>query len=333
MFTGGYANAQVYDQPGSEKVVNNTVVREIASTVAATLAGHLNAVSGFGGGGPGGVGVARADYVGTNGETGKAGAMNPRGFGLWFNGAYTSLSNDFTATAYDGDVITGMVGIDYRLNDRLTIGVAGGYETTDLDTTFNLGSYNQDGYSVTPYMVFRISRNFAVNAAGTYSWLSTDVSRTGGAVTGNFDSTRATGAVNLVGNWSAGKWRFGTILGYLYINQDDDGYVESTGAAIASTTTEIGQGRVGGRIGYNLGKVETYFSGRYEYDFTAPGSQTIVTTGGAVSTPNDRSGFTLAAGLRFQLAPNVSGGLEGTTTQGRDNQDIYGVNGTLRFEF
>ncbi len=186
---------------------------------------------------------------------------------------------------------------------------------------------------MTPYAVFRLDRHFAVNLSGSYGWLNTDVTRGSGAVTGNFDSTRATGAANILGNWSAGKWRFGAILGYLYVHQKDDAYTESTGGAVSGATTNIGEGRVGARIGYDLGKVETYFSGRYDYDFVAPGAQTVVTTGGTVTTPNDRSGFTLAAGLRFALAPNVSGNLEGTTVQGRQNQEIYGVNGTLRFRF
>ncbi len=333
LWMGGLAQAQgVYDVPGSEKVTNLTVVRIVGSTVASTLSTHLESVGGVFGFSPGAsnTSVSRADYVGQTGKS--AGMMNPHGFGLWVNGGYTSI--DFNGTmgglpaGFDGHVLTGMMGVDYRLSDVVTFGVAGGYENTDLDTQFNTGTLETDGYSVLPYVVVRLGQHFSVNASGGYSWLNTDMTRTSGAVTGTYDSTRWTGAVNLLSNWSAGKWRFGTLLGYLYIHQDDDAYVESTGASVAGATTKIGQGRVGGLIGYDLGKVETYFTGRYEYDFTSEGPAL------PAGTPTTgRSGFRLGLGMRFALAPNVSGNLEGTTVQGRDNLDEYGVNGTLRFMF
>ncbi len=327
VWAGGAANAQTYDEVGSSKVATTTVTRVTATTVASTLSSHLDALGGSFFTPGGGANTARADYL----MTGKAAAMNPHGFGLWINGGYTNLDFSGANSAFNGDVVNGMVGVDYRINDAITLGVAGGYENTDIDTSFNLGTLKTDGYSVTPYVAVRLGRHFSINASGSYAWLSTDMTRTSGAIQGSYDSTRWMGSVNLLSNWASGKWRFGTLLGYLYIHQDDDAYTETGAAgagAVGSATTKIGQGRVGGSIGYDLGKVETYINGRYEYDFTSDGPTLPAGTG-----TTGRSGFRLAAGLRFALAPNVSGNLEGSTVQGRDNLDEYGVNGTIRFMF
>jgi outer membrane autotransporter protein len=314
------------------------VIRDVSTSLAGVLAGRLNQIGGGGGGVTGGGGfnggTAMTTHL-TGPESGRSGAVTLKDTALWGNVGYTSLSNDNTLTSYDGQAITTMVGIDTRPWDPLTVGVAFGYERVELDTAFNQGTQNWNGYSATPYMVFRFLRDYSIDVAASYSRLNTDVTRLNGTAQGTFDSDRYLGLANLNGNWSVGNWRLGATVGYLYLHQIDDAYTETGSAAggrVSGHATTIGQGRAGLRLGYNFGMVEPYVKGRVEHEFITPGTQVVDPAAGAI-VASDNTGYVLGIGALFNFTDRLSGGLEATTTQGRENQDIWGVSGTIRFRF
>jgi outer membrane autotransporter protein len=324
----GSAPAWAHSNAGSEKTTTTTVLRDVASQLIGNLAGRTNQL-----GSPNGTFTQTgAMNLTPTSESGRSGAVALKDTALWANASYTSLKNDNAFTAYDGPVISTMIGIDTRVIDPLTVGVAFGYEHIDLDTTFNQGHYSWDGYSVTPYAVFRFLNNYSIDVSGSYGRLNNDVDRLNNAAKGSFDSDRWTAAANLNGGWNVGKWRLGATVGYLYMHQDDEAYNEVGlgNARVAGQTTEIGQGRAGVQVGYDLGKIEPYLKGRVEHEFTSPG-RTAVAPGVFVSP--DNTGYVLGAGAVLRITDQISGGLEATTTQGRDHQDIWGVSGTIRFRF
>jgi len=329
LLTFGGAPAWAHSNAGSEKATTPTLIRDIASQLVGSLSARTNQIGAPNGGGGGSQGIMNLTPTSSSGRSGAAALKDTA---LWANTSYTSLENDNIFTAYDGRAVAAMIGLDTRVIDPLTVGVAFGYENIDLDTTFNQGSLKWNGYSVTPYAVFRFLNNYSFDVSGSYARLNNDVTRINNAAKGSFDSDRWTAAANLNGGWNVGNWRLGATVGYLYLHQNDGSYRENGlgNALVGSQTTEVGQGRVGIRVGYDLGKIEPYLKGRVEHEFTSPG-RTVVAPGVFVSS--DTTGYVLGGGALFRLSDQLSGGLEATTTQGREHQDIWGVSGTIRFRF
>ena len=325
----GFCPAWAHSSAGSEKATTPTVVRDIAAQLVGNLASRTSQIGAPNGGGNAQTGALNLTPTSSSG---RSGASALKDTALWANTSYTSLDNDNVFTAYDGHAIATLIGIDTRVIDPLTIGIAFGYENIDLDTTFNQGTLGWNGYSATPYAVFRFLGNYSFDVAGSYARLNNDVSRLNNAAKGSFDSDRWTAAANLNGGWNVGQWRLGATVGYLYLHQNDQSYTENGlgNAPVAGQTTEVGQGRAGVRVGYDLGMVEPYLKGRVEHEFTSPG-RTVVAPGVFVS-PDD-TGYVLGAGAQFKFSDRLSGGLEGTTTQGRDHQEIWGISGTIRLRF
>jgi len=330
-----FGAAWAHSSAGSEKATTPTVVRDVSTTLAGVLAGRLNQIGGgtVGGGGFG-AGTAMVTPL-TGSETGRSGAVALKDTALWANAGYTSLDNNNALTAYDGHAIPVLVGIDTSPWDPLTVGIAFGYERVELDTAFNQGTLNWNGYTATPYAVLRFLNNYSVDVSASYSRLNNDVSRLNGTASGSYDSDRWLGTANLNGNWSVDNWRLGATIGYLYLHQIDDGYTETgpaSGGAVTGHATTIGQGRAGLRLGYNFGMVEPYVKARVEHEFITPGTQLVSpATGGIVAS--DNTGYVIGVGALLNFNNRLSGAIEGTTTQGRDKQDIWGIAGTIRFRF
>ena len=326
----GAQAAWAHSEAGGEQTTAPTVIRDVTTSLANTLGGRLDQVTGNR--------TFNNSAMTTNltaGQSGRSGASSLKDTALWANFGYTSLKNDFSSTAYDGHLVNGMVGIDTSPIDPLTVGIAFGYENLDLDTTFNRGTQEWNGYTVSPYAVYRFLRNYSIDATIAYSWLDTDVTRIGttGAASGNYDSDRWIGAVNLNGNWEIDRWRLGASIGYLYVRQDDDAYVETgPGAgAVPGLRTRIGQGRAGARLGYDFGTFEPYAKVRVDHEFVAPDTPFV---GAGLAIPsNDRTGVMIGLGTLFKLDSRWSGGVEASTIQARDDQEIWGITGTIRFKF
>jgi outer membrane autotransporter protein len=327
--TFGAPAAWAHSGPGGQQANSGEVVRTTTGAVVNTLSGRLEQMTM---GVPTGQQAMTTHLTGP--ESGRAGATTLKDSAIWGNFGYTSLQNDNAFTAYDGRLFTGMAGFDTRPIDPLTIGIAFGYENLDLDTSFNRGTQRWDGFTISPYAVYRFTRNYSVDGTIAYSWLDTDVTRNPGTgvVSGNYNSERLMMGANLNGNWDAGNWRLGASIGYLYVRQDDDPYLETgVGAgAVPGLQTRIGQGRVGGRVGYSLGAWEPYAKIRLEHEFISPDGSLVAP--GIVTSP-DKTGMTIGFGTLFNFGTRWSGGIEATTVQGRDDQDIWGVSGTIRFRF
>ena len=140
-------------------------------------------------GGP--VGEMALGSLGDYGSGLSAGGVDGK-LSLWANGSYSDVENDHAPTAYDGDVITGFAGADYRVSDDWVLGLSLGYDSSDIDTTANSGNSETDGYTLAPYAAYAITPNHSIDVMAGYAWSSTDQTRlaAGAAVTGDSDSER-----------------------------------------------------------------------------------------------------------------------------------------------
>lgn len=310
----------------------------VRTTSAATTSGLTERVSGFltpfvvlAQGGDGELAVALAEEM-SRGTGMSAGGGEGR-LGIWVSGGWTGIEDDLVSTAYDGDVFNFLFGGDYRFNDRFIGGIALGYESADIDTAFNVGNVSSDGWTIAPYAGFVVNRYFTVDVSGGFSWVDYDLRRTNAAgtiVNGDFDSTRYFVSGGLNGFYAVNKVLLSARASYSYTNESQDSFAESDGTINSARDVKLGTFRIGGQIGYDLGKVQPYISGTYVYD----AKLTRVRVGaGQVAPANDRSAFDVGGGVRFALSDRVTGGIEGTTQLSRENFDSTTVSGNLRIKF
>lgn len=193
-------------------------------------------------------------------DAGQAGLDADRPLGLFAYGTgllgYQDTSSDREGYRFDGGGLT--VGLDYRLNDRLVVGLAGSYSL--IRTKYQGGADTSDGqtWSVGPYGMFT-DGPFYLEGVASYSWTAYDNSRT---VT--LPTWSAVSNSNPDGQqyslYGGGGYDFavapGTTLGptasLQYTHADIDGYTE-TGSnpfnlTVASQSLTSLQGSLGARL-------------------------------------------------------------------------------------
>jgi outer membrane autotransporter protein len=264
---------------------------------------------------------------------GRAQPGTPGNPAAWASFGWTYLRDTFPGIAYHGNSYNGAIGADVQVVDRLILGLALTGEGTDLVTNFNSGHLTTTGAGFNPYAVYTLSDHFYLDALVGWSWLGNDLDRAGGTVTANYDSFRWLGALNLTGRFFDGPWQFLPTIGYLYVHQNDDAYTERGAGAtsVPSRTSIIGQGRLGGKIGYTIGNLTPYVGARWEHNFVQP-TVTIAPGIPGGSPSNTREGAFVQVGLNADLKGGFSGGIELNTLQ-KSDQETYGVLANLRYAF
>ncbi len=326
------ASAQ-YDNPAGD-VVGAEVAQQVSSQVASTLASGISGITG-GGGSFGPTGTATSALPVTRyfegGNRGRSAGAGEKKVGVWLLGSYSDIENDFINTKYDGDIAAFVGGVDYRLTERVVAGVALSYEDVDIDTTFNTGTIETSGVGLSPYAVFTLTDKISADINGSYTRLDTDTTRTNGTVTGQFDARRYTAGGNLNFRHSINKVFMNGSVGFLYINESQDSYTESNGTVVGENDISIGQGRLSGTVGYDFGKVRPFLTAQVQHEFWAPSAPVL--GGGLASPSEDTTGYVLGGGVNFAITDSVSGTVSATTTEGRDNLNLYSVSGRVRVNF
>ena len=211
-----------------------------------------------------------------NAHLGFAGGSGDKGIGVWLQGSITHIDNSSTATNYDGNVITALVGIDKEFKKKFLVGLSLGYENTDLDTAFNRGNLDGDGFIVAPYASLTLKKGFSVDVSMGYARVEYDQDRLDSQSSEKFtangvDANRYFGTLNVNASKKIKKANVGATLG-LYSYEDRDAFTETGSAgnsvSVASQSTHIGQARFGVNAGVNLGKINPYAKVTGVYDFT-----------------------------------------------------------------
>lgn len=126
-------------------------------------------------------------------------AANPM-WNVWIDGKYSWLDDTDAFTDLDGSLVNGIVGADYKVTDRLVLGLMGTYETSDLE---GLGvTQDTDGWGGGAYLGLTLTDNWVLSATLLGTELDTDVNGSS-----SFDSARIQASSALTGYWYSGTWR------------------------------------------------------------------------------------------------------------------------------
>jgi len=348
-FAPQVASAQGYNAPGSSGEAQKQATVVISSSNAAILASNIGSSLGASlGGSLGGGGTfsspsgtirpgASLSPSGNSGvamnsrESGRAAGAADKRFGAWLQGDYTSLEYNRTVLAFDGTAYSMLAGLDYKATDRLLLGVALGYESADITTTYNAGTLEGTGFGITPFMGFALNNTWSLSAYANYTMLEYDMTRTGNTIRGSYDATRWFMGGGLDGNYAVGRFRLMPTVGVLYLEEKSDAYRESTGANVAGSTTKLGRLSFGGSVGYAFESLMPYVKLVGEYDFEHPDEVSI---GNGQFTQVETFGGSAAVGVRFFGASGVSGHVEGGyKSLGREDLNVWTVGGRVRMAF
>lgn len=327
---------------GTAAGVSNLISSVAAPTAAAQAAGIVasNIAGSVGGGvvsaaGAVPVGFAQMKVFNLRQQMamkgGSAAADNARGINAWLSGGYTHIKSTDRRGEFDGPVLNANLGVDRKFGDRFTVGLTAGYENLDIDTTFNRGTFEGDGFSVGPYVNFKINDTWSVMGLVTYTWLNYDITTGTVRSTGSFDAERLTGVASLNGNFRKDKWVFSPTVGVMGMAEEQDSFRDSRGVLISGDNIPLVRWSAGGTVGYDFGKITPYVKLVGEYDSS---HSAAVDLGQGAKSSNSREGAVAGAGFSVNLGRGVTANLEGTyNSVGRENLEVYSVKGRLAVEF
>jgi hypothetical protein len=245
----------------------------------------------------------------------------------WINGGYSTFDEDHSSIDSDGETYTVAVGADWLFTDRILAGVAVSGETSDTTLTFNNGTLDTDGWTVSPYIVTILgkNRNILVDAVVGYGQSESDGTRSNGAITSNYDSDRWFAAANV--SYIARLGNFGVTpkVGVLWFDSTTDAFTESNGSVSDESDTQLGRLNVGGRVTYyKFRTIAPYVSLTGEWDFEDEDYENFA---GGLRPATDDFGATLGLGTAIRLSDRWTGSVDGTTALARDDYLSYTLSG------
>ena len=318
-------------------VANNLVTQSTASAASAQVAGLVGtAVGGAVAPPPSAPGTPTAqNYKGSgtmyfnSRQTGVSAGNAPKA-GVWVQGGYTFVEGDDTGGEFDGEVINFLVGADYKINPKMVLGVALGYEDLDIDTDFNNGTFEGQGFGITPYFGMALTPQWSIQVLGGWTNVEYDTTRNNGAISSSFDATRIFGSAAIVGNIKlTNKLVAAPKLAILHLAEDQDGTTDSAGNVTTGETIDLGRISFGGTLSYLAGGVSPFIRVLGEYDYA---KEDAVNLGNGNFSSDDEFGINATVGLNMNFGNGVTGNVEATSaTLLRDNLDVYTVSGRIRY--
>lgn len=248
------------------------------------------------------------------------------GWALWAAYNRSDFESSVAIAPYEAVLNQGLIGVDKLLGDRVLAGVALGYENLDADTSFNGGSQQLDGFSITPYLAILLSDVFSVDFAVGYTRLSIEQDRIDPAnaatLSADIDGHRffSNATLNAVYPWN--DFVLGARVGLLYAAEFQDGYREVGGPSartVRGKHLDLGQAFAGVDVAYVFGDFEPYALAMYRNDLGRDDGSLAGGLPGNVgsTTPSDDDEVQVGLGMRYYGDNGITANVEWVRTNGR----------------
>jgi len=274
-------------------------------------------------------------------------ASRPRGpsdyderrWNAWISGDIAGVNVDRAGAAFDGRLYSVLGGVDYKVvPEHLLIGIAGGWERYDLDTSFNGGTFKGTGYTVGPYLGLKIAPSLVLDLWAGWTRVNYDLTSnaTGAPENGSFYANRVFVSANLTGHFQWNGFRITPRAGVIYAHERQPDYTGSLGNPVAAQTIELGKATFGPEIGYRFDvpsldlTLEPFAFIRGEYDFVRGGTVTLGTTVVRPERWGARAGAGLAAATRHGLSLRLAASYDSI---GRSGEQVIRGEARLGFRF
>ena len=254
-------------------------------------------------------------------------AYDRRRSGVWGMTGVNWLGSTQSGASFDGNLVTAMVGYDYRILDPLVAGLALGYQWVDLTTHYNQGFIKSGGLTVMPYLSYAITPNLVADASFGLGFNNYNTSRISCSpcsqaqeVSGHYNSLRTIGAANVTYYHLAGNWTLSGKVGTILANEYQYYYVENNSTRHYGTNTFLGELIVGGKASYRYKIFEPHLGINYLYDYALEGG-------------GDRDEVQGVIGFGLRPTERLLFNVECSNSFFREYTRNTSLTGSLRFEF
>ena len=256
-------------------------------------------------------------------DTAAAAALSPRWNG-WVDGRYLDTDYSNAAGDLDGPTLTGMAGLDYKLNSKVSLGILVSAEKSDLASA--VSDLSSSTYGIGPYLGIVLTDNIVFSANLLASHMNS--SQMGGLL--DFDTDRLQSSAALNGYWYKGTWRFTPGLTLAW---SKDWESENNGF-LNDRTIETGVLTPSFQLGNTLRlsdttTVEPWAGAALDWTFLSD-----VHTAGFGTVSDASTDLRLQAGLNFGFGSNAQLAITGEAS-GLLNKDLdsYSVEANLAIQF
>lgn len=252
-----------------------------------------------------------------------AAAPSPK-WNAWLDGRYLYSDYSVSAGDIDGPTRTGIAGLDYKLNSKVTLGLLATLENTDLNGP--LSDLNSTTYGIGPYLGILLSDNIVFSANFQASHI--DSEQAGGLLDYNTDRLQA--STGVTGYFYSGTWRTTPSLTLAWSKD----WEEEANGFTPDRTIETGVLTPSVQFGKTLklsdtATVEPWAGAALDWTFLA---DTHTSGGGTVSDPT--ADLRLQAGLNFSFGTNtqlaITGEAAGLLV---DDLNSYSIEANLAVQF
>lgn len=208
-----------------------------------------------------------------------------KGVGLWASPSNSWISSSDPWAKFSGTMQNMMSGIDYKMSQDSLVGLAVGFENTDIDTKFNSGTVNNEAISFTPYVgVGFFDRRITWDFMGSYAYYSGTQKREysgSQTVKGEYTGQRWMLSSDLNGNLAVtDHFALTPTVGAMVAWDHRFRFYESDGSRPLKNDSGVIEGKLALRGTYALETIDLYGIGAFLHDFlqdqdiTAPDQHT-----------------------------------------------------------
>jgi outer membrane autotransporter protein len=255
-----------------------------------------------------------------------------RKWNAWIDGKYSWIEGSDDLDGSKGPLINAMAGIDYRLSDRVVLGLIGTYEDSRLKTQGLLPvKQTTEGFGGGAYTGITVTPNIVFSAIALYSGIETKLDYPGFGA-GETDSDRVQLSSAFTGYWYFGTTRLSPSATLAWSKEWQDEYSNNINPAQRFETGVLTGGTVLGHTFALSGttSVEPWAGAFLDYTFL----NETHTDGLGTDSVDEQADLRLQLGLNLNLASNVQLALTGETAGLIvDETDSYAGEANLAIQF
>jgi hypothetical protein len=248
---------------------------------------------------------------------------------FWVDGKYNWLNDTSNVSDLDGHLVNLIVGADYKVNDRLVLGLLASHESSNReDDVAPFPFMETDAWGGGAYFGLTLTPNWILSGNAALSDINTE---SGGFVVSEFDSLRVQAAAALTGYYYAGTWRISPSLGLAWSEE----WQEDKAGFLPDETFLTGALSPGIQIGNTVAlsdtvTVEPWGGAQLDWNFLNKVKQDGVGT--ILDDPN--VDLRLQGGLNFSFGPRTQLALTGEVSGLLlDNITTYTAGAQFAFQF
>ncbi len=225
-------------------------------------------------------------------------------FNAWVEGQFAIYRDDDAGQDQEGDFFVGYAGADWRVNDRVLLGVMGQLDWAEDRQDNSINVVSGTGWMAGPYLSAEPVDNIFVDLRAL--WGQSDNSAIqevlGSRYEGGFDTERWLAQAVIAGKHEAGNFSIAPEMSLIYMHENQDSYSVTDGintVLVGGQSVDLGRLAGGITISYqgDIGdaEIEPFVGSRLLWDFENPG---LMTVGGALASrdelrPQFRAGFNI----------------------------------------